>query len=225
MPRDLILDYASPLALRARQRAKLRRVLACYLIPLPVVLLVGLVSGWFEASPPPVPPGTQFAGASIRRGNAVADFDIEAQGFVVGGRPVFHQVHVMFYKPSGRGLNIDISKLTYHPFANSISSANYRPVTPAAMLAHYASIGCNPTDPRTVEMADALDGDLRILSTGSAPNGKLWTGPYSPPPTDYLITPMAAVVTWFIVSSAVAVMATWKRAAGREPGDAVAEAD
>jgi hypothetical protein len=209
MPRtDLILDYASPLALRARRRKKLRRVLACYLGLLPVALLVGLISGWFESGPAPMLPGTQYASASIRRGNAVADFDVEAQGFIVGGRPVFHQVHVMFYKPSGRGLQIDLARLTYHPFANSMSSADYRPVTPAAMLAHYASIGCNSSDPRTVEMANALEGDLRLLSTGSAPNGKLWTGLYVPPPPDYLITPLPVIVTWFIAASALAVITT-----------------
>jgi hypothetical protein len=153
-------------------------------------------------------PGTQYASASIRRGNAVADFDVEAQGFIVGGRPVFHQVQVMFYKPSGRGLEIHLSKLTYHPFANSMSSADFQPVTPTNMLAHYASIGCNPSDPGTVEMANALDGDLRLLSTGAAPNGKLWTGLYVPPPPDYLITPLPVFVTWFIVASALAVITT-----------------
>jgi hypothetical protein len=200
------LDYLSPAPFRAPRRPKWRRILFCYLIPLPVVLLVGLVSGWFEADPPPVPPGTQFASADIRRGNAVADFNISAQGFVKGGAPVFEQVQVTFSKPSGRMLIIDLSDLTYQPFANSMSSANYRPITPSAMLAHYASIGCNPADPRTVEMADALDADLHSLSKGTAPHGKLWTGPYYPPPPDYLVTPLAAGIAWLVLSSLAAAV-------------------
>jgi len=201
-----MLDYVSPAAFQARRRSKRRRILFCYIIPLPVVLLVGLVSGWFEAVPPPVPPGTQFASADIRRGNAAGDFNISAYGFVKGGRPVFDQVSVTFSKPSGRMLIVHLSDLTYQPFANSMNSANDRPITPSAMLAHYASIGCNPADPRTMEMADALDADLHSLANGTAPHGKLWTGPYYPPPVDYLVTPLAAGIAWLVLSSAAAAV-------------------
>jgi hypothetical protein len=197
------LNYASP----ARRRSPVRVLLACFLFPLPVALAFLLLLELDRSPSRPVPPGAIFASADIRRGNAVGDYRVSAYGFMRGGRPVFDQVHVYFPKPGGKSLDINAANLTFLPFASSYSSADYRPVTRAAMLAQFTSRGCDPASAATAELADALYADLWNISAGTPPATDFWTGPYSPPPDDPFLSPSGVLVGWLVVSSTAALIA------------------
>jgi hypothetical protein len=209
------LEYAPAV----RRRSPVRTLLPCFLFPLPFALALLLLIGLDRPTAPPVPPGTFYASAEIVRGNAVGDYRVDAYGFMRGGRPVFDRVSVYFPKPGGRSLDVDAAKLTFHPFADSVSPSDYRPVTRAAMFDQFTSRGCDPASPATAELADALYADLQNVAAGTPPPPpqKFWTGLYVPPPDDPMFTPRGVVVGWLVVSCVAAFVkfiVLWSRENG-----------
>jgi hypothetical protein len=213
----LPLEYASPTT-RPGRRSPLPAVVACFLVPLPFVAGLLLLNRADRPAGPPVPPGAVVAAADIRRGNAAGDYEVRAQGFMRSGRPVFHDVSVYFPWPAARSLRVHVQTFTFHPFANRVSPADHRPVTPAAMLAQMAARGCNPTHPATIELADALYADLRHLAGGTLPPAAFYTGPHFPPPDDRLLTPLRILAGWLAVSSIAAVLALRTRRPWNDTG-------
>jgi hypothetical protein len=209
------LEYASPERQRStvRRRSLARVVLACFLFPLPVVLILLFLIRLDHSPSSPVPPGAIFASADIRRGNTIGDYGVTAYGFMRDGRPVFDRVSVEFPKPGGPSLEIKAANLTFLPFAKRMNSADYRPVTRAAMLAQFTSRGCDPASPATAELADALYADLQNISAGipPLPPAHFWTGPYAPPPEDSLLSSSGVLVGWLVVSCIAAFIAVRTR--------------
>src|SRR5688572_22306157 len=100
------LHYSPPRARRLGRGSPARTAAACFVVPLPIALALLVLIGPAGPARPPVPPGTQWASADIRRGNADGDYQVTAQGFMRAGRPEFERVHVYFPRPGGRSLDV-----------------------------------------------------------------------------------------------------------------------
>src|SRR5436190_1738913 len=113
-------------------------------------------------------PAVLAATAHVKRGNAAGEFYVQAYGDVVGGRPVFTRTEVTFTRAGsgGRGIDVNVANLTFHPFANAVSTADYRPVNKASMIGHLNSIfpGGGGSAAATADLAEELVASLQAVS-------------------------------------------------------------